>query len=206
VSSLSRLLRACETTLEAMPGSGEGVDRTLIRDLLRLTPAERMATAAARRAAAADGGPLRALVEHGVRFVLIGDRAAHLYGSPAACDDVDVCHDTAADNLDRLGTALAALHARRRPDGRAVGARTLRSGDPLLLRTDAGPLDLHATPCGTTGYADLAAAAEQREFGAVEVPVAGLTDLIRMKRALGRPKDLIEVEVLLALRDGTMVA
>lgn len=47
VSSLSRLLRACETTLEAMPGSGAGVDRTVMRRLLRLTPAERMATAVA---------------------------------------------------------------------------------------------------------------------------------------------------------------
>lgn len=44
VSSLSRLLRACETTLEALPGSGDGVDRTLIRDLLRRTPAERLDT------------------------------------------------------------------------------------------------------------------------------------------------------------------
>lgn len=41
VSSLSRLLRACGTTLEAMPGSGEGVDRTLFT--LDKTPAERMA-------------------------------------------------------------------------------------------------------------------------------------------------------------------
>ena len=47
VSSLSRLLRACETTLEAMPGSGAGVDRTVMRRLLRLSPAERLATAAA---------------------------------------------------------------------------------------------------------------------------------------------------------------
>ena len=45
VGSLSRLLRACETTLEAMPGSGEGVDRTLFT--LDKTPAERMADAAA---------------------------------------------------------------------------------------------------------------------------------------------------------------
>jgi predicted transcriptional regulator len=47
VTSLSRLLRACETTLEALPGSGEGVDRTVMRRLLRLTPAERLATAVA---------------------------------------------------------------------------------------------------------------------------------------------------------------
>jgi transcriptional regulator with XRE-family HTH domain len=45
VTSLSRLLRACETTLEALPGSGEGVDRTLFT--LDLTPAERLADAAA---------------------------------------------------------------------------------------------------------------------------------------------------------------
>ena len=45
VSSLSRLLRECETTLEAMPGSGAGIDRT--KFLLHLTPAERLARAAA---------------------------------------------------------------------------------------------------------------------------------------------------------------
>lgn len=45
VSSLSKLLRACATTLEAMPGSGEGIDRTLFS--LDRPPAERMADAAA---------------------------------------------------------------------------------------------------------------------------------------------------------------
>jgi transcriptional regulator with XRE-family HTH domain len=44
VTSLSRLLRACGTTLEAMPGTGEGVDRTLFT--LHLTPTERLAQAA----------------------------------------------------------------------------------------------------------------------------------------------------------------
>lgn len=60
VSSLSRLLRACETTLEALPGSGEGVDRTLFS--LRQAPAERMASAAsiARTLAALDRAAGRA--------------------------------------------------------------------------------------------------------------------------------------------------
>jgi hypothetical protein len=35
----------------------------------------------------------------------------------------------------------------------------------------------------------------------VEVKVARLDDLIAMKQAAGRPKDLIEVEVLGALRE-----
>lgn len=46
VSTLSKLLRACETTLEALPGSGAGVDRTLIAMQLRRTPAERVSDAA----------------------------------------------------------------------------------------------------------------------------------------------------------------
>ena len=45
VSSLSKLLRACEITLEAMPGSGDGVDRSLIAEQLKLSAAERMSDA-----------------------------------------------------------------------------------------------------------------------------------------------------------------
>ncbi len=40
VTTLSKLLRACETTLEALPGSGDGIDVTGMRELLQLTPAE----------------------------------------------------------------------------------------------------------------------------------------------------------------------
>jgi hypothetical protein len=39
------------------------------------------------------------------------------------------------------------------------------------------------------------------DLGGFVVNVVALDDLIRMKRAAGRPKDRIEVEVLLALRD-----
>ncbi|MDP8976577.1 MAG: helix-turn-helix domain-containing protein [Actinomycetota bacterium] len=46
VDTLDRLLRACGDTVEAVPLAGVGVDRTLIRELLRLTPAERVDRAA----------------------------------------------------------------------------------------------------------------------------------------------------------------
>jgi transcriptional regulator with XRE-family HTH domain len=94
VTSLSRLLRACETTLEALPGSGVGIDRTAFT--LHLTPAERLAPRPFPQTA------LRLLVERGVRFVLIGDNAAYVHGGPARSDDVDVCPDPAPDNLARL--------------------------------------------------------------------------------------------------------
>jgi transcriptional regulator with XRE-family HTH domain len=39
--TLARLLEACGFSIEIAPRLGEGVDRTAIRELLRLTPVER---------------------------------------------------------------------------------------------------------------------------------------------------------------------
>jgi predicted transcriptional regulator len=43
VGTLDRLLHACEETIEVVPRAGAGIDRTEIRELLALTPAERVA-------------------------------------------------------------------------------------------------------------------------------------------------------------------
>jgi hypothetical protein len=147
------LLRACDTRLEALPGSGRGIDRSHIRRLLAMTPDERIALD--------DPAPriLRALLASGVPFVVIGDRAARVHGSPHASLDVDVC-----------------------------AAGPVPFDEPFL--------DVHPVPYGTTGYDDLAARAEPREVAGVVVPVAALDDVVRMKRAFGRRKDLIEIESL----------
>ncbi|HUR22323.1 MAG TPA: helix-turn-helix domain-containing protein [Acidimicrobiales bacterium] len=42
VDTLDRLLRACGDALEAVPLAGVGIDRTVINELLRLSPAERI--------------------------------------------------------------------------------------------------------------------------------------------------------------------
>lgn len=42
VDTLDRLLRACGDALEVVPLAGVGVDRSVIRQLLRLSPAERI--------------------------------------------------------------------------------------------------------------------------------------------------------------------
>ena len=148
---------------------------------------------------------LQTLDRHAVRFVVIGGIAGRLLGSPTVTRDLDICHARDTGNLKALASVLAELHAQLR--GVEPGlpfradARTLRAGDSFTLQTDAGDLDLLGTPAGTDGYADLARTAVRTDLGGIEVLVASADDLIRMKRAAGRPKDLIEVEVLGALRD-----
>lgn len=152
--------------------------------------------------------PLRALHDAGVRFVLIGGLAGRQRGSSTVTNDLDVCYDRAPDNLERLATTLRAMNARLRGVAEDVpfilDARTLRNGDSFTFDTDYGALDILATPSGTAGYADLVRGAERMDVGGFAVDVVSLDDLIRMKRAAGRLKDRIEVEVLVALRDETM--
>jgi hypothetical protein len=147
---------------------------------------------------------LRVLVEHEVRFVLIGGWAAKLQGSPTVTADIDICYSREAMNLELLASALAGLDVRLRGIEDAVpfnlDPRTSHAGDTFTLTTSDGDVDLIATPAGTAGFEALASTADTLELDNIEIPVASIDDLIAMKRAAGRPKDLIEVEVLEALR------
>ena len=151
-------------------------------------------------------GALRALVDHGVRFVLVGGLAGRVHGSPTVTNDTDVCCARDAENLERLASALRSLDARLRGVDDDVpfllDARTLAAGCNFTFTTSAGSLDVLGLPSGTAGYEDLAAGAERLDLGdGLVVDVVALDDLIRMKRAAGRRKDLVEVEILLAVRE-----
>jgi hypothetical protein len=149
-------------------------------------------------------GALARLSEHGVHFVLIGGLAARLRGSPTVTDDLDVCHSKAGDNLERLAVALASMHPVLRDADDVtvdIDERFLAAADSFTFSTDFGPLDLLAVPAGTQGYEQLAAGAEIVDLDGLEIKVASLDDLMAMKRTAGRPQDLIELEVLGALRD-----
>lgn len=78
-------------------------------------------------------------------------------------------------------------------------ARTLRMGDHFTFATPHGPFDMLGTPTGTLGFDELDRTAVERDIGGIRVRVVRIPDLLRMKVAAGRPKDLIEAEVLGAL-------
>lgn len=148
---------------------------------------------------------LKALNAAGVRYVIIGAYAGRILGSPTVTRDLDICHARDQENLDALARVLRDLRARLRGVDDDVpftlDARSLANGDSFTFSTDAGDLDVLATPAGTRGYDELARTAVQTDLDGLGVLVADIDDLIRMKRAAGRPKDLIELEVLGALRD-----
>lgn len=150
---------------------------------------------------------VRRLVDAGVAFVIVGGLAARAHGSTSLTEDLDICVARDRENLERLAGVLADVHAIRRglpPDAPPMpppDARTLRGSSLLTLLTEFGEFDLLAAPNPGLDYQHLAAGAVDGDVGGVDVKFASLDDLIAMKRAAGRPKDRIELEVLGALRE-----
>ncbi len=148
---------------------------------------------------------IRVLHDHDVRFLLIGGVAGAAHGSPSVTQDLDICPESSPENLGRLADSLQAVHARLRGVDEdmpfLLDARTLAAGDHFTFSTDLGDLDCLLTPAGTEGFEDLSRDAVTVDLDDLKVEVASLDDLIRMKRAAGRPKDRAELEILGALRD-----
>jgi hypothetical protein len=144
---------------------------------------------------------LDVLCGHGVDFVVIGGVAVQAHGYVRLTHDLDITVRPATPNFARLSEALAELGAELRGPG------DLRLGDPHQLRaaplipvtTRFGPLDIvgveHISG-GPRSYDALRAAALEIELRGHRVAMAGLSDLIRMKRAAGRDHDLADIEAL----------
>jgi hypothetical protein len=152
------------------------------------------------------GAIVKVLQRREVDYIIIGGIACQLWGSSTVTQDLDICYARDTTNLEHLAAALRELRAKLRGAKEDVpfrlDARTLLHGDSFRFTTDFGALDCLATPAGTNGYVDLKQAAEKMPVGdGVRVWVSSIDDLIRMKRAAGRPKDRIEVEILGAVRD-----
>jgi predicted nucleotidyltransferase len=150
---------------------------------------------------------LARLVDGGVEFVIIGGLAAQAHGSPSITADVDIVPSWDRANLRKLEAVLHDITAIRHgvPSGGAalppLDARTLLAGAVFTLNSRFGRIDLLANPDPGLDYAELRRSAVLVSSLGMRLLFASLDDLIAMKRAAGRPKDRVELEILGALRE-----
>lgn len=111
------------------------------------------------------------------------------------------------ENLSRLAQALSPYHPRLRGAPEGLPFRfdedTLRGGLNFTLATDIGDIDLMGEVAGVGDYAAALAASERVELFGATFDVLTLDALIASKRAAGRPKDLLVLPELEALREAT---
>jgi predicted nucleotidyltransferase len=145
---------------------------------------------------------LATLHRHEVEYTVIGGVAVQVHGHRRTTKDLDVVPKPEPANLQRLARALAELGARPRdmPGGRAPTAEHLSSA-PIVppLSTVHGELHILRDVPGAPPYEQLRARALAIEFAGISIAIAGLDDLIAMKRATGRPSDERDVAALTAL-------
>ena len=154
---------------------------------------------------------VRVFARHGVEYVLIGGQAAVVSGAPVFTYDFDACYARSDTNLVRLVAALKDLEARLRvakmSDEEAedlpfrIDVPTLSSGLNFTFNTRAGAVDVLGLPAGVAGFEQLRANAVEHDIAGEKVLVASIRDLVSMKQASGRPKDLLMLPTLLALQD-----
>jgi predicted nucleotidyltransferase len=150
---------------------------------------------------------LSGLVSAGVRFVVVGGVASTAHGSTRVTNDIDICYDTAQDNLIALAGVLASWGAYLRgvPPGLpfTMDDRALRTTPLMTLTTRLGNIDVLDEIKGVGRYPEVLAASEPCVVGQTQFRILSLPALIDAKRAAGRPKDkehLIELEALLNLK------
>jgi predicted nucleotidyltransferase len=127
---------------------------------------------------------------------VIGATAFAAHGWVRATADVDLFVDPERGNIEKLRAALAGF-------GYDVTDASVEDFQryKILLRQYDLPLDLHPFVEGIASFDEVWQHRLVADIGGVAAPFAGLDDLIRMKRAAGRPKDLEDLKHLESLRE-----
>jgi len=133
----------------------------------------------------------RRMLEVGLEAVLIGNAAAALQGAPVTTVDFDFFFRKTPRNMTKVKALARALHA-----------TVLRPYYPVsdwyrVVRDDDGlQVDLMATAHGLRSFEGVRARASILSIGGVPIAVASLGDIIKSKRAAGRPRDKAVLEIL----------
>jgi hypothetical protein len=148
---------------------------------------------------------LASLGKHEVAFIVVGGAAAIAHGSTRLTQDLDIVYKRSPENLDRLVAALArhTPYLRGIPPGLPFiwDKTTLERGLNFTMVTSVGDIDLLGEIPGGGTYEDLSAGAIELRLFQTRCLCLSLPQLIRAKRASGRPKDLEALAELEAIKE-----
>lgn len=143
------------------------------------------------------GDFLRLLNARQVRYMVAGGYAVAAHGTPRYTKDLDVWTEVEPDNARRLVQALAEFGMA----SLGLTATDFLEQDTIIqLGYEPNRIDVLT---GLSGI-EFSSAYPRRvmvEFDGIEVAVIGREDLIANKRALGRARDLADIEDIQARQD-----
>ena len=135
---------------------------------------------------------LRALSDAEARFLVVGAYAVSYHSEPRATGGLDIWIDPSPDNAQRVHQALAVFGAPL-----IDLAESDLSTPDVVFQIGVAPrrIDIMTSITGV-GFEEAWPARTAATYGDAPFPVIGIDALIRNKRALGRPKDLFDLDLL----------
>ena len=152
---------------------------------------------------------LTELHDHGVDFVIAGGVAGVLHGSSRVTFDLDIVPSLAPDSWRAAVDLLWALGARPRipePLERIRDVEHVRRWRveknmlALNFRTPDGTAEVDLLVSHSDEFEQLLRRAVQVSIGDRTFSVASIDDLLAMKRASGRPQDVLDIQELQRIR------
>ena len=138
---------------------------------------------------------LRSLLDHKVKFLVIGAWALPAYGRTRFTQDVDFFFEPTKANAKRLVSALAEIGY----DGILDVPLEVILKKKILMREYVLKADTHPSVKGTSFRKAWRNKVETNIEG-IKVFVPSLDNLIDMKKAAGRPVDMLDLEYLRELK------
>lgn len=138
---------------------------------------------------------LVAVLDSGVRFLVVGAHAMAIHGVPRGTQDLDVWIDPDAANTDRVWKALATFG----PPLESLGLTTAdlrRPNTVVQLGLPPNRIDVLTSLSGIDQFATAWASRAEHPVRGRQIPFLGRDALLRNKRASGRRKDLADIEAL----------
>jgi hypothetical protein len=132
------------------------------------------------------------LNRHGVRYLIVGAHALAANGRPRATQDLDVLVEPNEANAERLGAALRDFGFGALADEASKFAEPDRMA---ILGRPPLRIDIMTSIAGVA-FDEAFRGRLVGRLGEHEVAFLGRVELVKNKRAAGRPKDLLDIALL----------
>ena len=137
---------------------------------------------------------LQALLQTGARFLVVGAHAMAVHGVPRATGDLDVWIDLDPANAERVWQALVRFGAP--VDGLELSRKDFETpGMVVQIGLPPRRIDFLTEVSGLS-FEEAWQNRTTHPVGTLAVPFLSRQDLVRNKRAGGRPKDLADLDTL----------
>ena len=148
---------------------------------------------------------LKLLLENEIDFVLIGGFAAVVHGSTLVTQDLDICSSMSIENIEKLRFILKDYNPVHRMNRKANLSfldhpKTVEGLNNIYLDTDLGILDILSATQPAGDFKTIKQNSIQINIYGHTCNVISIDDLIKVKSAMKRPKDLQAVEELIKIK------